>query len=72
MQSVIGRLDDSVMRMIEDSVDESSKSHLIEGAEVNGANSVDEWSKSHLSASGERKEAVKMMPENASENEDEK
>ena len=26
MQSVIGRLDDSVMRMIEDSVEESSKS----------------------------------------------
>jgi len=28
MQSVIGRLDDSVMRMIVDSVDESSKAHL--------------------------------------------
>ena len=33
MQSVIGRLDDSVMRMIEDSVDESSKSRLHNDAE---------------------------------------
>ena len=28
MESVIGRLDDSVMRMVIDSVDESSKAHL--------------------------------------------
>ena len=44
MQSVIGRLDDSVMRMIEDSVDESSKSRL--SVELN------ESAKSRLSGEG--------------------
>ena len=44
MQSVIGRLDDSVMRMIEDSVDKSSKSRL--SVELN------ESAKSRLSGEG--------------------
>lgn len=44
MQSVIGRLDDSVMRMIVDSVDEASKSRLSDGA-----NESSEASKSRLS-----------------------
>ena len=41
MQSVISRLDDSVMRMIEGSVDESSKSRLYEGDEGIAENGVD-------------------------------
>ena len=44
MQSVIGRLDDSVMRMIVDSVDEASKSRLSDGA-----NGSSEASKPRLS-----------------------
>lgn len=44
MQSVIGRLDDSVMRMIEDSVDESSKSRL--------SGELNESAKSRLSGEG--------------------